>query len=40
MLFKGVDPCELVRLDFWEENYLRKLEIGMDIEKSFNKKRR
>ena len=38
-IFKGVDAFDLVKLDFWEEEYMKKVEVRVEIVEKFNKKK-
>lgn len=37
--FRGIDPLELVKLDFWEDEYMRKVEVRTELMEKFHQKK-
>lgn len=35
-VFRGIDAMDLVRLDFWEDEYIRKVEVRVELVQKFN----
>jgi hypothetical protein len=38
-VFRGIDAMDLVRLDFWEDEYIRKVEVRVELVQKFNQKK-